>query len=111
MQASPELLKPYYQDGWITQDLRRHEVFVNGQEVHLTPIEWKILEVLLGSPGDAIVHEMTCRHIWGRNLDNGLVASLKWHISNLRRKLGDEDLSHIVTIWGWGYSYRPPQEA
>ena len=56
-------------------------------------------------PGEALSSEYLLTNVWGREYDTlGLV---KWHVSNLRKKLADKDgkMPPIVTVRGYGYRY------
>jgi two-component system KDP operon response regulator KdpE len=74
-----------------------------GQEVHLTPIEFKLLRVLLQHRGRLLTHNALLRAVWGSAYE-GDRQTLRAHMANLRRKLKlDEGASRIGTLPGVGY--------
>lgn len=87
-----------------------HEVLKNGEEVHLTHVEFRLLETLFHSAGTAVQRETLVREVlerayspWDRSIDV--------HASNLRRKLGPlpDGGDRIKTIRGVGYMYPLPR--
>lgn len=78
--------------------------YLDGQELHLTPIEYKLLCLLSQNAGKVLTHTFITRHIWGRSWDND-VASLRVFMATLRKKLEPEPDSpqYIQTHIGVGY--------
>ncbi len=79
----------------------------------MTPIEYSLLTLFVQRPGEALSLEYLLTNVWGREYDT--FDLVKWHISNLRKKLkksnghdGGEDLCPIVTVRGYGYRYKKP---
>lgn len=106
---------PIYSDMHLTVDFTRREVFVDGELKDLTPIEYSLLSLFVQRPGEALSLEYLLTNVWGRDYET--FDLVKWHISNLRKKLksgpddsGDEDSSFIVTVRGYGYRYKAPTE-
>jgi DNA-binding response OmpR family regulator len=98
-----------YQDSFLSLDFYRREVRVKGKLVALTPIEFALLVQFVGHRGNVLSITHLLDHVWGpRYRDTPDLP--KWHISNLRRKLGDSAGEHIVTVRGFGYKYEPPKE-
>lgn len=93
--------------GTLVVDSPRHQVFVNGQIVELTPTEFQLLILLMRNHGQALNHESLYRAGWNEEPfdQTSTIDSVKWHISNLRRKLG---LPCIRTQRGVGYSFVGP---
>jgi two-component system KDP operon response regulator KdpE len=83
----------------------------DGEEVRLTPLEYKILTVLARQPGSIVTQETLLKDVWGpQRADSG---SLRVYIASLRRKL-EMDPSrprHIITELGLGYRLLVDQEA
>jgi two-component system KDP operon response regulator KdpE len=74
-----------------------------GSEVHLTPIEFKLLRVLLQHRGRLLTHNALLRAVWGSAYE-GDRQTLRAHMANLRSKLKlDDGASRIVTLHGIGY--------
>lgn len=61
-------------------------VFVNDEELHLTPIEFKLLTLLSKNVGRVLTHNYITQQIWGSNMDND-IASLRVFMATLRKKL------------------------
>ncbi len=86
-------------------DFRRRRVRARNQEVHLTPIEYELLRMLIQHNGHVLLHGDLLGHVWGEEYRNDL-AILRVNISRLRQKL-EEDPRHpryIVTVPGVGYT-------
>ncbi len=79
-------------------------VAVAGQEVTLTATEYRILELLLGSPGRVLSKAAIYEGVWDEPY-LGDDSTLKTHLSNLRTKLKrvDPRTVYIETVWGLGY--------
>ncbi len=97
-----------YTDGYLTVDFDRHEVFAEKQQVHLTPLEFFLLKMLVENAGKVLSHQVLLDAGWGQ--DYSSADSVKWHIVHLRRKIGDDTRSPriIRTVRGAGYRYDPP---
>ena len=72
--------------GGLTIDLGRHEVLVDGERVHLTLSEFKVLSLLAEQPGDAVSRRELMQHLWASE-HVGDEHACEVHISNLRRKI------------------------
>ena len=78
-------------------------VTLRGQQVSLTPTEFRLLEVLAGSPGRVFTREELLGRICGPDFE-GMDRTIDVHITNLRRKIEcDGDPQYIVTVHGIGY--------
>ena len=73
----------------------------------LTATEYEILQVLLAHAGSVVRKTVLMQWALGRRLE-AFDRTLDMHISNLRKKLGNEDPPRIETVRGLGYSYRVP---
>lgn len=78
--------------------------YMNDQELHLTPIEYKLLCLLSKNVGKVLTHTFLTQHIWGRSWEND-IASLRVFMATLRKKLEiDADSpQYIQTHIGVGY--------
>jgi len=74
--------------GELTVDFSTREILLNSKSVHLTPIEYKLLHVLVRNEGRVVTHEALRRKIWG-NAEYVGASTVKKNIAQLRRKLGD----------------------
>jgi two-component system KDP operon response regulator KdpE len=95
--------------GPIRIDQPRHQVTVDGQEVHLTPIEFRLLLELARYPGRVLTHRQLLREVWGPNAVEE-VHYLRVHMGALRRKIeADPARPHwLLTEAGVGYRLREP---
>lgn len=78
--------------------------YLDDQELHLTPIEYKLLCLLSKNAGKVLTHMFITQNIWGRSWDND-VASLRVHMATLRKKLepSADSPQYIQTHIGVGY--------
>jgi two-component system, OmpR family, KDP operon response regulator KdpE len=82
-------------------DLAARVVRVEGDEVHLTPIEFDLLRTLARNRGCLLTHRALLVEVWGPEYADD-TAVLRTHIANLRRKVGSR---HIRTDPGVGYRF------
>ncbi|WP_276885255.1 response regulator [Allobaculum stercoricanis] len=77
---------------------------INNEEMHLTPIEFKLLTLLSKNVGRVLTHNYITQKIWGTNSDND-IASLRVFMATLRKKLESKKGSpqFIQTHIGVGY--------
>jgi len=88
----------------IRVDLNRRVVEVRGIEVHLTPIEYKLLVALLQNAGGVVTHRQLLQQVWGPgNVDQ--MQYLRVYMTNLRRKLEKNPArpQYLMTEAGVGY--------
>ncbi|HET7504719.1 MAG TPA: response regulator [Kofleriaceae bacterium] len=95
--------------GPIKIDQPRHTVTVSGREVHLTPIEFRLLVELARQPGRVLTHRQLLREIWGPNAVEE-VHYLRVHMGALRRKIEADPArpQWLLTEAGVGYRLREP---
>ncbi len=81
---------------------------VDGAAVHLTPTEWKILDVLLRRPGKLVAGDTLLTAVRGSS-EHTDPSYLRIYFAQLRRKLEPEPSRprHLITEPGMGYRYRP----
>ena len=93
-----------FTNGKLKVDYAAGCAFLDGQELHLTPSEYKLLCLLCKNVGKVLTHTFITRQIWGRSWDND-VASLRVFMATLRKKLEKEPGSpqYIQTHIGVGY--------
>jgi len=94
--------------GGLQIDLGRHEVLVDGERVHLTLSEFKVLSLLAEQPDSVVSRRELMQHLWASE-HVGDEHACEVHISNLRRKI-ERDPSHperLVTVRGSGYMLIP----
>lgn len=94
-----------YRDSVLELDRAAHQVAVEGNEVALTPTEFRLLSELVSHRGAVIEHGELLERVWGDRFRD--VAEVKTYISYLRRKLGSA-AGLIENVRGVGYRYRVP---
>ena len=90
--------------GDLTVDLARRHVRVGDRDVHLTPIEYKLLAVLVRSSGKVLTHGQLMKEIWGPAHDDQ-AHHVRVHMAQLRRKLEVDPAQprYLLTELGVGY--------
>jgi two-component system KDP operon response regulator KdpE len=90
--------------GHVELDLDKRVVRVDGEEVHLTPNEYRLLQVLVKHPGKVITHRQLLNEVWGPNHVEQ-PQYLRVFIAQLRRKLESDPArpKHLQTEPGIGY--------
>jgi two-component system, OmpR family, KDP operon response regulator KdpE len=104
--AAPEPDEPVLRAEGLEIDVAAHRVHRDGEEVHLTPIEFELLSVLARNRGRLMTHRALLSEVWGIAYADD-TATLRTHIANLRRKIevpGGER-RYIHTDAGVGYRF------
>jgi two-component system, OmpR family, KDP operon response regulator KdpE len=98
---------PVIEVGPIAIDRARHEVTVGDHQVHLTPIEFRMLLLLARHAGKVITHGQLLEEVWGRR-GTDQTHYLRVHMAALRRKLEADPARPrwLVTEQGVGYRLR-----
>ena len=93
-----------FHNGSLTIDYQMQTVYVKEEEIHVTPIEYKILCLLAKNLGRVLTHTHITKEIWGSSLE-GDIASLRVHVATVRKKIEKKDSSNkcIQTHIGIGY--------
>ena len=87
-------------------DLAGHTVKRGGEEIHLTPIEFRLLETLAVNRGRLMTHGALLKEVWGPGWEQD-TPTLRTHIANLRRKIEpSEGPRYIRTDPGVGYRFQ-----
>lgn len=89
----------------LTIDLTRHEVMVQQEKIHLTPIEFEVLTHLALNRGKVLTQHYLVKHVWGDNSIESDIQSLRVTMANLRRKIEQDSArpQYILTEIGIGY--------
>lgn len=93
-----------YRNGGIVIDYAAGCVYMEGNEVHLTPIEYKLLCVLAKNTGKVLTHNYILKEVWGSVLASD-TPSLRVFMATLRKKIekNPSDPKYIQTHIGVGY--------
>jgi two-component system KDP operon response regulator KdpE len=80
----------------------------DGAPVHLTPVEWQLLEVLLRNPGKLVSQRQLLQQVWGPAYQKE-TDYLRQYMKHLRRKLEPDPTRprHLLTEPGMGYRFQP----
>jgi two-component system OmpR family response regulator len=92
--------------GNLTVNFPRHEAYLATKALNLTPVEFKLLGVLIREPNRVFSRAQIIEKVLGYDFD-GFDRTIDVHILNLRRKL-EPDASHpqyIKTVYGSGYKF------
>ncbi|MFN2927053.1 response regulator [Lachnospiraceae bacterium YH-ros2228] len=101
-QAAKE--SPVFTNGSLVIDYAAETVTLDGKELHLTPIEYKLITLLSHNEGKVLTYSYITKAIWGESAESEM-ASLRVFMANLRKKLEDKEGSQhfIQTHIGIGY--------
>lgn len=93
--------------GAIEVDLIRRQVTRDGLAVHLTPIEYRLLCVLLSHAGKVMTHRQLLREVWGPAYAESNHYT-RIYVGHLRQKLEDDPAQprHFLTEVGVGYRFQ-----
>lgn len=85
-------------------DYEKRKVFVRGENIHLTPIEYKIIVLMSKYSGRVLTHKFIIKEIWGTYLENE-TQSLRVFMASIRRKIEKDPAQpeYIITEMGIGY--------
>ena len=96
-------IESVFHNGKLTIDYGAGCAFLNGEELKLTPTEYKLLCLLAKDAGKVLTHTYLTNKIWGSSWESDM-ASLRVHMATLRKKLEKHsDTQYIQTHIGIGY--------
>jgi two-component system, OmpR family, KDP operon response regulator KdpE len=99
--------EPVFQTGDLRMDFAKRTVWLRGEEVHLTPIEYNLLSVLVRFAGRVLTHQQLLKEVWGtRSTEQSHYLRIYMH--QLRRKLEKSPAQpeYLMTEPGVGYRLR-----
>lgn len=93
-----------FRTGSLKVDLRNRLVYMDDQEVHLTPIQYRLLSVLARNAGKVLTHRQLLREVWGPAHAED-AHYLRIYMSQLRQKLEQDPTQpkYLITESGVGY--------
>jgi len=96
-----------YSDDYLAVDIAERKVMVNGKRVKLTPIEFRLLALLVENAGRILTHQQLLEKVWGWEYADDL-DYVRIYISHLRRKIEPESTTprYILTEPGVGYYFQ-----
>lgn len=106
LQASE--ISPKANFGEVEVDFSQHLVHRGGQLIHLTPIEYRLLTLLLSNPSKIMSQRRLMQEVWGPNHTES-AHYLRIYMSHLRQKLEADPTqpAHLLTEIGVGYRFEP----
>lgn len=102
--ASPQGA-PILEIGPLRLDLARRDVRVSGREVHLTPIEYRLLAFLAQNAGKVLTHRQILKEVWGPNYVTE-IQYLRVFMAQLRRKVEIDPARPVLLLTEPGVGYR-----
>jgi two-component system, OmpR family, KDP operon response regulator KdpE len=96
----------FYKVADLEIDLAKHKVILRGKEIHLTPMEFNVLTLLVKNCGKVLTHKYILKVVWDSSFDND-VQSLRVFMANIRRKIEENPAKprYIITEVGVGYRF------
>lgn len=94
-----------YDDGYLSVDLHRRQVRVNGEKKHLTPTEFKLLVVLMENAGRVVPQRELLEQVWGREYIDDVYYP-RVYVSQLRRKIEPDPANPIYILTEHRVGYR-----
>lgn len=96
--------EPVFQTGGLRVDLEHRRVFIGDNEVHLTPIEYRLICELVRHAGKVLTHRHLLREVWGAGYEREN-HYLRVHMGSLRRKIEENSARprYLLTEPGIGY--------
>jgi len=100
--GNPDML--HFQLGGLTVEEEKRRVWLDDEEIHLTPNEHKVLALLAKHQGKVLTHRFVIENVWGGTICDD-TQSLRVCMGNLRRKLKEDPAQprYIITEIGVGY--------
>ena len=104
MASGAQKTDPVFVNGKLRIDYASGCAYLDDQEMHFTPIEYKLLCLLSHNLGKVLTHTYITQNIWGKSWDN-YIASLRVFMATLRKKLEPtpDSPQYIHTHIGIGY--------
>ena len=97
-----------FNQGVLKVNFDTHEVYLNGEPVSLTPIQFKLLKELIQNHNRAISRQNLLDAVWGEDY-YGDPRTVDVHITRLREKLGAA-AGYILTVRGAGYRWKMAED-
>jgi two-component system KDP operon response regulator KdpE len=98
--------------GQLVMDLHSRTLTRRGEIIHLTPIEWEFLRVLMRNAGRTLTHRQLFHEVWSGRAFGDAQQYLRVYVAHLRRKIEDDPVRprYILTEPGVGYRFRTDTE-
>ena len=98
--------------GQLVMDLHARSLTHRGEAIHLTPIEWDLLRVLMVNAGRTLTHRHLFHEVWSGRAFGDAQQYLRVYVAHLRRKIGEDPVRprYILTEPGVGYRFATDAE-
>lgn len=106
LQQLPAASETVFQHDYLTVDYEKRRVLVDENEIHLTPMEFKLLLLMIANKGKVLTHNYIIKEIWGYE-EAGDTKTIRVFMANLRRKI-EKNMAKpqfILTEIGVGYRF------
>ena len=107
----PEL-EPVFRSGRLVVDAAHRRVEAGGEELHLTPTEYSVLEILVRHSGRIVTRDRLLREVWGP-AGEGEDGNLRVYVNSLRKKVEVDPSRPVLIVTESGVGYRlsllPPE--
>jgi two-component system KDP operon response regulator KdpE len=100
-----EAAEPVFEASGLRVDLARREVWRGGEEVRLTPLEYKLLTTLVRYAGKVVTHRQLLKEVWGPSAVNE-TQYLRVYMAQLRHKLEQDPARPTLLVTETGVGYR-----
>ena len=106
--APSRQVRDTYADRLLEVDFGERRVTAGGQDVELTPLEFRLLSAFVDHPGQLLAHDQLLQLAWGGERGTSR-DQVKLYVGYLRRKLASAGIAPetIETVRGFGYRYSP----
>lgn len=96
-----------FQFGQVELNFKRYEAIKKGKKLEMTPLEFKILKLLIQRKGEVLSRDDFLDKIWGEDNVHVTFRTVDSHISNIRKKIEDNPPrpKHILSVRGVGYKF------
>lgn len=103
--AGAEELEKVYRIGGVELNEDTKEVLVDGEPVKMTPMEFKILALLMRSPGRVFSAEEIYERVWNERAIN--TDTVMVHVRKIREKIeyNPKEPKYLKVVWGVGYKF------
>jgi two-component system, OmpR family, KDP operon response regulator KdpE len=98
--------------GALCIELDARRVYLDDEELHLTPIEYRLLTTLARRPGRVMTHQQILREVWGSST-TARPHHVRVHMASLRRKIERDPTAprYVLTELGVGYRFADPEDS
>ncbi len=96
-----------YSFGQVSLDFQKYEATIKGKKLDLTPLEFRMLKLLIEKRGQVISRNDFLDHIWGEENVSVSFRTVDSHIANIRKKIEDDPSNpkHVLSLRSVGYKF------